>query len=598
MSFMFHPYPYADPYMVNTIEFPKDVKKNLTSGLQAVAAEIAGQMKIVNTIGIDAYPGAEYEMLVNVLRQKLADSDVEFVDADTVLLPSEVITEKITPYLPMDREVDPVLLYGRRYREGYKGLQDEEKVEKLSWKIRSGKKLIVFGKGALSEALQDDYDVRIWMDVTPRTAVLNCKNGRNRNIGLTEELPYPLMMRRNYYVDFETAMEQRWNMMRKGNLDFYITADQPEKMSMLPFAFLVELFRELNRRPFRCRPVYLEGVWGGQYVHRLRKLPSAMRNCAWVFDMIPLEVSIVAKDEDVEFEVPLFTFVQVMGEKLLGKKAFEEFGGYFPVRFNYDDTFHSSGNMSIQCHPGADYVIRNHGEFGRQDESYYVVVTGQDAVTYLGFENADSGDEFFEEAKKVEKSHELMDYRKYVHAVKSIPGTQVMIPAGTIHASGRNQVILEIGSLTVGSYTYKMYDYQRIDPQTGSPRPIHLKMAEDVIHKERDAKWVEANLVNHGGVIRSGDGWCEKIVGENDLLYFSLRNLVLEREIEDDTKGTFHVLSLVDGEKIKIESLDHTRLHFEMKYLDIAVVPADFGKYRIVNEGVGTVVVHKTLLKE
>ena len=141
---------------------------------------------------------------------------------------------------------------------------------------------------------------------------------------LTEELPYPLMMRRNYYVDFETAMEQRWNMMRKGNLDFYITADQPEKMSMLPFASLVELFRELNRRPFRCRPVYLEGVWGGQYVHRLRKLPSAMRNCAWVFDMIPLEVSIVAKDRDVEFEAPFFTFVQVMGEKLLGKKAFEE----------------------------------------------------------------------------------------------------------------------------------------------------------------------------------------------------------------------------------------------------------------------------------
>ena len=143
-----------------------------------------------------------------------------------------------------------------------------------------------------------------------------------------------------------------------------------------------------------------------------------------------------------------------------------------------------------------------------------------------------------------------------------------------------------------------MYDYQRIDPQTGSPRPIHLKMAEDVIHKERDAKWVEDNLVNHGGVIRSGDGWCEKIVGEHALLYFSLRNLVLEREIEDDTKGTFHVLSLVDGEKIKIESLDHPQLHFEMKYLDIAVVPADFGKYRIVNEGVGTVVVHKTLLKE
>lgn len=56
-----------------------------------------------------------------------------------------------------------------------------------------------------------------------------------------------------------------------------------------------------------------------------------------------------------------------------------------------------------------------------------------------------------------------MDYQKYVYSIESKPGTQVMIPAGTIHASGQNQLILEIGSLTVGSYTYKMYDYVRKD---------------------------------------------------------------------------------------------------------------------------------------
>ena len=52
-----------------------------------------------------------------------------------------------------------------------------------------------------------------------------------------------------------------------------------------------------------------------------------------------------------------------------------------------------------------------------------------------------------------------------------------------------------------------------------------------------------------------------------------------------------------DGEKIRVESTADPTLYYDMDFLDIAVVPAYFGKYRIRNLGVGTVVVHKTLLK-
>ena len=258
--------------------------------------------------------------------------------------------------------------------------------------------------------------------------------------------------------------------------------------------------------------------------------------------------------------------------------------------------------MSIQCHPDEDYVVRNHNELGRQDESYYVCVTAQDAKTYLGFRDETSCEAFFEEARRAEKTHELIDYQKYINAVPSVPGTQVMIPAGTVHASGRNQVILEIGSLTVGSYTYKLYDYQRIDPQTGLPRPIHLKMGSAVIHGERTADWVRDNLVNHGGVVRegtdsSGNPWKEIIVGEHDLLYFSLRNLIFWDRIEDDTDGLFHVLALADGEKVRIASAEDPSRSFVIRQLEIAVVPASFGRYTIENLGIGSVTVHKTLLK-
>ena len=595
MSFMFHPFPYSDPNAVNHVT-GRGVDP--IAGVHNVAAKLAELVKSGRNIGIDMYPGADIACLVNILRQKLAGTGAAFVDAATLLKPSEEIEKMLAPYLPTDRERDPVLLYGVRYKDGYEGLQVAEKVKALKAMIAGGKSIVVYGQGALAPELQQSYDLRVWMDVTPRTSVLNYKNGHARNIGAGTDLPYNLTMRRNYYVDFEIAVEVRWNMFKAGLVDFYISADMPEAMQMVCMEDLLTLFNELVERPFRCRPVYLEGVWGGWYIHRLRNLPKEMRNCAWVFDMIPMEVSIVAKTESYEFEAPFFTFVQVMGEKLLGKQAFEQFGGYFPIRFNYDDTYHSSGNMSIQCHPDGEYVIKNHDELGRQDESYYVCVTGQGARTYLGFCNENSCEEFFKEARRVEHTGELIDYTKYVNYVESKPGTQVMIPAGTIHASGRNQVILEIGSLTVGSYTYKLYDYQRLDPQTNMPRPIHLKMGSEVIRGERTKKYCDENLVNHGGLVREGEDWKEIIVGEHDLLYFSLRNLIFNKSMEDDTDGLFHVLALVDGEKVKVESVEDPSKFYIMNSMDMVVLPANIGKYKVTNLGVGTVTVHKTHLKK
>lgn len=599
MSFMFNPYPYADPNAVNVIEAPACVREGLVTGPVPVAKKLMALISQGKTrIGIDHYPGSHVENLVNCMVQQAYGKKVRFVDAACLLKSGEEITAMLKSYLPEDREVDPVLLYGVRYLDGYAGLQQADKVAALKNELaQSDVPVVVYGRGALCEELMDAYDVRVWIDVTPRTAVLNYKAGHFTNLGATEPLTFNLMMRRNYYVDFEIAMDLRWKLLREGKLSYYISADVPEKMQMLDKEALLCLFDALNARPFRCRPVYLEGVWGGFYIHRLRNLPKEMRNCAWVFDMIPLEVSIVAKTPEFEFEAPFFTFVQAMGEKLLGHQAFTEFGGYFPVRFNYDDTFNSSGNMSIQCHPDEKYVVSHHREFGRQDESYYICVASQGAKTYLGFEEENSCEEFFQEARRVEHTGELIDYQHYIHAVPSVPGTQVMIPAGTVHASGRNQVILEIGSLTVGSYTYKLYDYQRIDPQTGMPRPIHLKMGSQVIRGERTSQWVQDNLVNHGGIVRQGDGWLEKIVGEHDLLYFSLRNLVFDRQMTDETDGLFHVLALVDGQKVRVESVSDPEKHYDMNYMDIVVVPATFGEYRLINEGVGTVTVHKTLLK-
>jgi hypothetical protein len=74
--------------------------------------------------------------------------------------------------------------------------------------------------------------------------------------------------------------------------------------------------------------------------------------------------------------------------------------------------------------------------------------------------------------------------------------------------------------------------------------------------------------------------------------------LEFENEIEDDTKGKFHVLSLVDGEKVLVESLDNPTLKYTQNYLDVVVVPANIGRYVVRNLGNQLVCVHKTMLKD
>jgi hypothetical protein len=196
-----------------------------------------------------------------------------------------------------------------------------------------------------------------------------------------------------------------------------------------------------------------------------------------------------------------------------------------------------------------------------------------------------------------------LDHGAFVHAVPSRPGTQLVLPGGTIHASGRNQVVLEIGSLTVGSYTYKRYDYLRTDLD-GNPRPFHTYHGENVLDPRRVAPQVERELVPAPKLLRRDEsgtkGWSEWRVGEHEDVYFSLRRIDIAPfgQAPDDTRGVFHVLALVDGEAIVIESQSGPARRYHAGYLDIVVVPANIGSYTIRNPGNQPVVVHKTLLKQ
>lgn len=605
MSFMFNPSPYNEPSAINRPQLCDEAIGALSVGALKVALKLRDEILSENgmIMAFDGYPSADFGAVINLLsgNLNLSGREHDIINVADYYLSAEELEAKFAPNLPTDRAKDPILLFGRRMEGGYAEIFDKAKYEELLLRLSNakaqGKTVLLYGFGSTySEALRELIDRIVYLDIIPKEAVLRAKSGRMVNIGDKVARPFKAMMRRAYYVDFDIALALR-RVLLKGNLvDFYI--DSTNELMMLPKAALSEVLGKLSKMPFRCTPVYLEGVWGGYFVKNLRNVPdSEMKNIAWVFDMIPMEVSIRVQMGDNIINMPFYSFLQNQEESIMGEKCVEKFGGFFPIRFNYDDTFHSGGNMSIQVHSGADYNRENFGEFGRQDESYYIVEAGHGAKTYLGFNDDIDPDEFLALAKESEVKRTEIDYKKYINAVDSKPGVQVMIPAGTIHASGQNQVILEIGSLTVGSYTYKLYDYLRLDLD-GVPRPIHSYHGERVLRKERNATWINNNVVQAPRTIREGEGWKESIIGEHDLLYFSLRHLEFEKEIEDDTAGKFHVLSLVNGHSVVVESIDNPELCYKQNFLDIIVVPASVGRYRIRNLSNCPVIVHKTCLKD
>ena len=615
MSFMYNPYPYDDWNAINHPMVGDEVVNALVSGTQASADYLADvfrtRLRAIPDrnclVAFDGYISADWKRTINLIGQSLQLSKnlFEVIAFADVYKDGDVLDKELEYYVGEDKIKDPVSLFGRIYDKGFDGLLDEKRALALQTKLEYLKRenvvepkiIIVYGNGCAIARYRKLFDFICYFDVTPKESILRARRGAFANMGDRVPKPVKALIRRCYYVDFEVAVHLRGELLRENKIDYYLASDHLDEIQLLPGGAFTTLLDTMVRYPFRCKPVYLEGVWGGTYVKRLRQLPNEMRNCAWVFDLIPMEVSLVMDIQGKRFEIPFSTFIQKEGVPLMGEDCVKKFKGYFPIRFNYDDSYHSNGNMSIQVHSGKDYNVANYNELGRQDESYYVIQVGHHAKTYVGFNEEADPKEFIELAKKSEKDYTPIDYQKYIHHIDSKPGTQVLLPAGTVHSSGRNQVVLEIGSLTIGSYTYKMYDYLRADLD-GKPRPIHTYHGEHVLRTERTTQWVRQNLVQSPRVVRQGDGWAEYIVGEHDLLYFTLRRFEFEKEIEDDTNGRFHVLVLVDGERVKIESLDHPEYGYIQNYMDMVVVPANVGRYVVRNLGNQPVCIHKTMLKD
>jgi len=519
-------------------------------------------------IAIECYPGVLLEPLRQGLVQSLAPALV--LESADAMLPAAAIEEKFAQALGDD----PV--FARMTQVDLDEFFDADKIKHARRLAENaGGRVIAIGTGAT--LLLGAWDLLIYVDVARWEIQQRQRRGLVPSIGLDNaSAPAGLLYKRAYFLDWRAADRKRHEIY--GQVDFWIDGNLPEQPAMLGGDTLRAALEAVCTQPFSVVPFFDPGPWGGQWMRRQFDLPDGPPNYAWCFNCVPEENSLVLRFGARRFELPALTLVHEHPQALLGAEVVRQFGAEFPIRFDFLDTM-EGGNLSLQVHPLTSYIRKEFGLDYTQDESYYMLDAGPDATVFLGLREGVDRDAMAADLRAAQAGGPASPAENYVNEWPARKHDHFLIPAGTIHCSGRNSMVLEI-SATPYIFTFKLWDWGRLGLD-GRPRPISIDHGLKNIQWDRTTDWVRENLIGQIEPVARGDGWREERTGLHSLEFLETRRHWFTAPVEHDTQGNLNVLSLVAGDAAIVESPTDAFPPFTVHYAETFIVPAAVGPYTI-----------------
>ncbi|HET8846246.1 MAG TPA: class I mannose-6-phosphate isomerase, partial [Ktedonobacteraceae bacterium] len=471
---------------------------------------------------LDGMSGVAWSQLQAGLRAALSGMQIYFLDVTPACRSCESLRSLLADSLDNDDSV-----FGRLYEGTLLDFFLPEELSALREQalaaLRHADLVICYGRGSAFLRLAGG---KVWVDLPKEQITALATAGQDVLLGTSV---YPAL-KSLYWVDWPVMEQHKTRMLP--TLDLFVDFTSPDEPRFLEGPALRTTLSALSRQPFRVKPVFYPGAWGGQWMKGYMHLDPNKPNYAWSYELITPENGILFHDGKLHLEVPFELLMAHETLNVQGPGVAERFGASFPLRFNYDDTL-AGGNLSCQVHPRTEYMRREFGLPYTQDETYYILKAGEQGLCYLGVQDDIDPQKFRVAAEQARDAGVAFDTETFVNAWPTRMHDLFLIPAGTVHNSGANNVVLEISS-TPYLYTFKIYDYLRRD-LNGKLRPIHIERAWENIDFTRRTTWVRQNLLPSPRLLRQGEGWTEYIIGEHPLLFFAIHRVEFGDQYEDDT---------------------------------------------------------------
>jgi len=535
-------------------------------------------------IGFDGYLSNDWLRIIDEITLRIKEKKIHLslFDVRDCMKSKKDIDTLIDSSLP---EGEPV--FGKKYKGGMDHFYSKDKLLALASALKlapgkselDGSLTICYGPGSLLAPLSRIYDLAFYFDLTREEALK-----RNKAWTDKKSKTQTIGPRRIYYVDFPVYDRQRKRAFPY--IDYYIDTNDNDNPKILGKSYLLELIDEVVKSPLRIKPLYEPGVWGGQWLKRNRGLPDSMINCAYGLEIIAPEQSILAVAGGTCLELPFNLLMENSCDRIMGTHACRRYRKEFPIRVAYDDTWEGA-NLSIQDHPTSKYMKSYFNENLHQAEMYYIFDTYPDSIVHLGLKEDADKEEFLQAARKSEAERKPFDHTRFVNVLPAKKGSIYLIPPGTVHGAGANELVLEISS-TSYRYTFKIYDYCRPDLD-GTFRPIHIDHAFNVIKFFRKEKWVSENLTPEPKEYRKRTtekgSWTEYTLADRREFYHIVHRVEFDSWYEDTTDKGFHILNLVEGDIVSVRSLTNPEKTRDMAMSETVLLPKAVGPYEVINKG-------------